>query len=173
MDGESWRRVHGELTRLAAAQGQHDVEEARWLIAGKRVRVHEPLGFGSLLEYLERLFGYGPRLAREKLRVAEAMAALPALGQALAAGVLSWSAVREISRVAAPDTCNEWIAAARGRSVREVEEMVSGRRPGSRPTNPADPAARRHVLRLEVSGDALAAFRDARQRIELDVGHTL
>ena len=165
--------VHGELTRLARSKGAYDADEARWLLEGKRVRVHEQLGYGSYLSYLEHVFGYGPRLASERLRVAEALAGLPAMMDALASGELCWSAVRELTRVAVPATEAEWIAAAGGRGVREVEDMVSGRRPGDRPGDPADPGARRHVLRLEITADALAAFREARRRIELDVGHSL
>ena len=58
-----WKKVHAELTRLARAKGAYDVDEARWLIEAQRLRVHEQVGFGTLLEYLERLFGYGPRTA--------------------------------------------------------------------------------------------------------------
>jgi hypothetical protein len=57
--------------------------------------------------------------------------------------------------------------------MREVEDMVSGRRAGDRPGDPADPATKREVLRLELTGDGLAAFRDARRRLEIDVGHSL
>jgi hypothetical protein len=119
------------------------------------------------------VFGFGPRLASERLRVAEALAGLPAMTDALASGELCWSAVRELTRVAAAGTEAEWIAAAREKSMRDVEEMVAGRRPGDRPGDPADMAAKLHVLRLEISGDALAAFREARRHLELDVGHSL
>jgi hypothetical protein len=173
MTGADWKEVHGALTRLARVKGAYDAEEAGWLLAGKRVRVHEPLGFASYLEYLERIFGYGPRLAMERLRVAEALVGLPALRDALASTALSWSAVRELSRVAVAATEAEWIACAKGKTVRQVEEMVSGRRAGERPSDPADPGATRHVLRLEISGDALAAFRDARRKLELEVGDAL
>jgi hypothetical protein len=167
-----WKKVHAELTRLARAKGAYDVDEARWLIEAQRLRVHEQVGFGTLLEYLERLFGYGPRTASERLRVAEALGRLPAFREALAAGVLAWSAVRELARVAVPATEAEWLAAAKGKTVRQVEEMVSGRKRGDRPTDRPEPVTR-HVLRLEISSDALAAFRDARSRIELEVGHSL
>src|SRR5262245_28911028 len=139
MNTADWKEVHGELTRLARVKGAYDAEAARWLVEGKRVRVHEPLGLATYLEYLERILGYGPRLATERLRVAEALARLPALRDALAANALSWSAVRELSRVAIPATEAEWIACARGKSVRQVEEMVSGRRAGDRPSDPVDP----------------------------------
>ncbi len=170
---EDWKAVHAELERLARAKGSYDADEARWLIEGKRVRVHEPLGFATYLEYLERVLGYGPRLASERLRVAEALGKLPALAAALRTNAVSWSAVRELTRVALPATEAEWIAAAQGKAVRQVEEMVSGRRSGDRPGDPANPGLVRHVLRLEISADALAAFREARRHIELEVGHSL
>ena len=173
MQRDAWERVHGELTRLARSKGAYDAEEARWLLEGKRVRVHEPLGYGSFFSYLEHVFGYGPRMAGERLRVAETLVGLPAMNDALASGELCWSAVRELTRVAVPATEAEWIAAAQGKSMREVEDMVSGRRPGARPGDAADMGAKRHVLRLEISGDTLAAFREARRRLELDVGHSL
>jgi hypothetical protein len=150
-----------------------DAEEAGWLVEAVRVRVHERLGCGSVLEYLERVLGYGPRLAKERLRVAEALSQLPALRTCLANGELAWSAVRELSRVATPLTEAEWIAAARRKTVRQIEEMVSGRRSGDRPDDPADPSLRRHVLRLEISADALAAFREARRHLQSEVGHSL
>jgi hypothetical protein len=173
MQRDTWKRVHGELVRLARSKGAYDAEEARWLLEGKRVRVHEPLGYATFLSYLEHVFGYGPRLASERLRVAEAIVALPSMNDALSSGELCWSAVRELTRVAVPETEAEWIAAARGKSMRAVEDMVSGRRSGDRPGDPSDPTLKLHVLRLEISGDALAAFREARKRIELEVGHSL
>jgi hypothetical protein len=168
-----WKKVHAELVRLAGVKGAYDAEEARWLVEAKRLRVREELGFATVHEYLERLFGYGPRLAMERLRVAEALMGLPALRAALASGDLSWSAVRELSRVAIAVTEADWIAAATGKTVRQVEEMVSGRKAGDRPGDPADDGSKRHVLRLEIAADARAAFRDARRQIELDVGHSL
>jgi hypothetical protein len=169
----SWKQVHDELTRLALSKGAYDAEEAKWLLEGKRVRVHERLAYSSYLSYLEHVFGYGPRLASERIRVAEALTQLPAMLEAMAQGDLHWSAVRELTRVTVPETEGEWLAAASGKTVRDVEDMVSGRKPGDKPTDPADPAAKRHVLRLELSGDALAAFREARRHIELEVGHSL
>src|SRR5262245_40099039 len=173
MKDTDWKSVHAALVRLARSKGQYDAEEGRWLLEGVRVSVHQQLGFATFLEYLERLFGYAPRVAKERLRVAEALARLPALAAALSEGALAWSAVRELSRVAVRQTEAEWIGAARGKTVRQVEEMVSGRKAGARPGDPADPGARRVVLHLEISADALAAFRDARRQLELEVGHSL
>jgi hypothetical protein len=95
-----WREAHAALSRLARQRAAADAEEGRWLLAALRSAAHVHLGFGSFNEYIERLFGYKPRSTQEKLRVAEALEGLPALHQALESGSLSWSAVRELTRVA-------------------------------------------------------------------------
>jgi HNH endonuclease len=173
MTRASWKQVHGELTRLALGKGLYDAEEARWLLEGKRVRVHEPLGYSTYLSYLEHVFGYGPRLASERIRVAEALTRLPSMFEALARGDLHWSAVRELTRVVVPATEGEWLAAASGRTVRDVEDMVSGLKQGDKPGDPPDPKVKRHVVRFELSGDSLAALREALRHLELEVGHSL
>ncbi|HSU41190.1 MAG TPA: HNH endonuclease [Polyangiaceae bacterium] len=169
----SWRRAHEELLRLSAKRAGLDFEEGRWLLRAFRSGAHRELGYGSFHEYTERLFGYGPRLTNDKLRVAEALEALPETAEELRAGTFSFSAVRELTRVAVPATEREWLQAARGRTVREVEELVSGHRAGSRPSDVPDASARRHVLRFEVSGEALASFREAMAKIRREAGEAL
>src|SRR5690606_19892651 len=66
-----------------------------------------------------------------------------------------------------------WLNAAQGRTAREVEKLVSGRRPGSLPDSPADPALQRQVLRFEVSGETLASFREAVAKLQRDAGEHL
>jgi hypothetical protein len=136
-------------------------------------RAHERLGYGGFVEYVERLFGYAPRLTYEKLRVAEALETLPEVMQALRDGAVSWSCVRELTRVATPESESTWLARARGRTVREVEKLVSGHRRGSLPDDPAEPSAERHVLRFEVSGEVLATFRAAMTKIRTEAGGPL
>src|SRR4051812_40524520 len=96
----SWQVAHEALSRLARARAAADAEEGCWLLAAQRAAVHVHLGYASFPEYVERLFGYKPRSSQEKLRVAEALEASPAPAQALSTGELSWSAVRELTRVA-------------------------------------------------------------------------
>jgi hypothetical protein len=69
--------------------------------------------------------------------------------------------VRELSRVADEHTEADWICAARGKTAREIERLVSGRKPGDLPSDPAKPEARRHVLRLDLSAESYATFREA------------
>jgi hypothetical protein len=156
-----WMRAHAALSRLAKARAWADAEEGRWLLAARRTAAHVHLGFGSFGEYIERLFGYTHRSTQEKLRVAEALEGLPRLAQALEAGSLSWSALRELTRVAVADTEEEWLELAQGRTIRQLEELVAGKSPGDAPCAPGLSVARRHVLRFEVTPETFALFREA------------
>jgi len=168
-----WHRAHEELVRLAATRAGLDYEEGRWLLRAERSGVHVRLGYGSFREYVERLFGYSPRLVQEKLRVADALEGLPLLSAELEGGRMSFSAVRELSRVATRATEQAWLEAAGGRSIREIEELVSGQKPGNLPEDAPDAEAKRHVLRLEVSGEVLATFREAMARMRREAGEAL
>jgi hypothetical protein len=155
-----WVRVHRELSRLARERARLDVDEGRWLLAGLRAVAHVHLGFASFNEYVERLFGYSPRWTQEKLRVAMALEELPWMAGALERGELSWSAVRELTRVAVPETERDWLAFASGKSVRQLEQVVAGARPGDGPSSPRDRSVSRRVLRFEVSVETFALFRE-------------
>jgi hypothetical protein len=168
-----WQQVHRELSRLAKCRAHLDWEESCWLARAARTAVHLHLGFGSFAEYIERLFGYGPRWTEERLRVAGALAGLPELDQALRDGEVTWSTARELTRVATSTNEREWLQAAKGRTARQVEEMVAGHRPGDAPGDRADPSLRRHVLRMEVSAETFATFREAMAKLRRDAGESL
>jgi len=105
--------------------------------------------------------------------VAEALAGLPALERALSSGEISWSAVRELTRVAAPETEHEWLAFARGKTLRQLEQVLAGKRSGDTPTSPPDLSARRHVLRFDVAAETFALFRDALNELRRRSGAAL
>jgi hypothetical protein len=110
-----WRTVDRAL-RDIARRGALDGAEARWLREAERLEIWKPLGTVSALDYLERVLGYTPHAARERLRVARALADLPAIAESFEAGELPYSAVRELTRVATADTDLEWRDAALGKS---------------------------------------------------------
>ena len=170
---EDWQRADQELRRLARLRAGLDFEEGRWLLAALRGGAHIRLGYGSFREYVERLFGYSARLVQDKLRVAEALEELPVLARALESGRACWSVLRELTRVATRETEGEWLAAAAGRTARDVEQLVSGHGLGSHPGDPRDEAVRRHVLRFEVTGEVLACVREALAKIRRDAGESL
>jgi len=164
-ESNPWLIAHEALSRLARERAAADAEEGRWLLAALRAATHVHLGFGSFAEYIERSFGYKPRSTQEKLRVAAALEELPVLSRALSEARLHWSGVRELTRVAVAATEREWLELARGKTLRQVEELVAGRRLGDEPSAPRNPSAQRRVLRFEVAPETFALFREARSEL--------
>lgn len=168
-----WRAVDRALRGLAGRRAALDAEEARWLREAERLEIWRPLGMVSAIDYLERVLGYTPHVAKERLRVARALGELPALTDALARGELAFSALRELTRVATPETETRWRDAAAGKNVREIENLVAGHRRGDQPDDPADPEARRHVVRLELGAEVFARLRQARDALTREHGAAL
>ena len=165
-----WVKAHQALLEMARERSSLEAREGKVLLWARRAGVHEQLGYGSFVEYVERLFGYAARTTLDKLRTAEALEQLPALERALALGETSWSAARELARVATAETEREWLEASKGRTVRDIERLVAGRDPGERPSDAARPFAERHVLRFEVAAETLATFRQAMKELRQQSG---
>jgi hypothetical protein len=68
--------------------------------------------------------GIGMGAAREKVRVAHALAGLPKVSAAMAAGTLSYSKVREITRVASAETEDTLLMVAEHGTAQHVERLV-------------------------------------------------
>ncbi len=168
-----WRTVDRALRRIAHRRGELDGEEARWLREAEALQIWRPLGMVSALDYCERVLGYAPRAAQDRLRVARALGTLPELTRALGAGTLPYSAVRELVRVATPATEASWVAAAIGKNLRQIEDLVSGHRPGDRPEDLPDPEIRTQVVRFELSPGTFAQLRQARSSLDDEHGRHL
>jgi hypothetical protein len=165
-----WVQAHAALTRLARERAAADAEEGRWLVRAFRAAVHVHLGHGSFAEYVERVLGYKARTTQEKLRVAEALESLPELARALDAGEVGWCAVRELTRVAVAETAADWLAVARGKTMRQLEELVASKSPGDTPEGPDPSVPRSRVLRFEVAPETFALFRDAMRQLRRSAG---
>ncbi len=154
-----WTRVDRKLRGIAARRAALDAEEAHLLRYAEELKLWRGWGCGSMLEYMERALGYAPHTAAERLRVARTIAELPLIAEALENGELAHSAVRELSRVAVPETEDAWLEAARGKSLREIEAMVSGHRPGHLPTDESEPRLHRRTITIEVSPETYDLWR--------------
>ena len=165
-----WREVDRNLRNIAQRRAALDADEARWLREAERLQIWRPLGMVSALDYCERVLGYAPHTASERLRVARALGSLPLLEAALGDGDLNFSAVRELSRVATPSTEAAWRDRAIGKNVRQLEELVAGRAPGDRPDDPPNPDLRRHRVTLELSGAAYARWRQTQSVLASERG---
>lgn len=168
-----WQIVHTRLRELATRRAGLDADEARWLREGLRLRIWRQLGHPTMLSYLEDTLGYGPRAAYERVRVANALGELPAMEESLAKGELSYSAVRELTRVATVKTEGEWLKAAQEKNLRQVEELVAGHLPGDLPNDPCRPEAEMRTLHFQVSRSTFALRREARKILEEECGQSL
>src|ERR1700761_2675774 len=103
-----WQTIDCGLRMIASRRAALDAEEARWPREAERCQIWRELGMVSAIDYLERVLGYSPRTAQERLRVARTLGELPVLTEALARGELAYSAVRELTRVVTPSTEGAW-----------------------------------------------------------------
>ena len=170
---ERCEQLHRRLRRIVKARAALDVQEAAALREAEELKLWRQYGYASMVEYMELAMGYPPRAALERLRVAKAIEELPIIGEAMSQGDLSFSGARELTRVATPETEQEWVEAAQDKNQREVEEIVSGRTRGQRPTDPADPKLKRRVLRFEVKPETIALVQQAKQLLERESGDRL
>ncbi len=171
--GERHREIDRELRAIAQQKARLEVVEARWLREAERHRIWRTLGFSTALEYLEDVFGYAPRTAKDRLRVAKELAELPELEAELREGRLPYSAARELTRVMTRATQAAWLARARGKNLRDIEELVAGHKKGDDPDDPKDPALMTRTLVLKLAPRALALLQQTRTLFEAERGEHL
>jgi hypothetical protein len=112
-------------------------------------------GLKSCAHWLSWRAGVSPRTATEQVRVAHALQKLPRVGEAFAAGRLSYSKVRAITRLVGADTASlPALAATIAATVAAAEGAVEGADPGAG-CGVADPEkAEQVLLDLALAGTA-------------------
>ena len=135
-------------------------------------RQHGWEGFRSCAHWLNWRTGLELGAAREKLRVAHALAELNHISAAMACGILSYSKVRALTRIAVPATEARLLALACGATAAQVERLVRAWRRADR-TAQADaeqvPLASR-TLSTRVDEDGMVLIRG---RLTPEVGAVL
>jgi hypothetical protein len=126
-------------------------------------------GFSSCAAWLSWRVGLDPGAARERVRVARALATLPLLAQALARGELSYAKLRAVTRVATPETEERLLNVARAGTAEHVERIVRGWRRVDRQAE-AQEARHQHksrALYVRHEEDGMVVLR---ARLEPEVG---
>jgi len=170
---DDWQVLHQRLRGIAKRRAILDAEEAWCLREAETLKLWRRLGYIHMSEYLERELGYGPQVAGERMRVARELAELPLIEASLGDGALPYSAVRELTRIATAATETEWLDAARGKNLRQIEALVSGRKRGDRPCDPTNPDLVNRLVRLELSPPVFALFRQVQSTLADEVGGRL
>ena len=128
--------------------------------------------FASCAHWLSWRAGLAPGAAREHVRVARALADLPRLSDAMRRGVISYSKVRAVTRVATPETEQTLLDVALAGTAAHVEQVVRAWRRVDRTAEAADDR-RRHasrVLHTWVDDDGMVVVRG---RLTPEVGAVL
>ena len=107
-------------------------------------------GFTSCAHWLNWRTGLAMGAAREKVRVARALAELPRLSAEMRRGALSYSKVRALTRVATPATEERLLDFARSATAAHVERLVRAWRRVDRIAAAEDDRRRHESRHLEV-----------------------
>src|SRR5262245_42654800 len=134
-----WAQVDQRLREYARYRSSLDAAETFDLVRAEQLKLYMFFGYVTIYEYMDRVLGYGPHAAHERMRVARALTALPETTAALARGDLTYSGVRELTRVVTAETEGEWLASTRGMVANQIERAVAQHRQGDRPEDPKHP----------------------------------
>ncbi|MCW5806460.1 MAG: HNH endonuclease [Deltaproteobacteria bacterium] len=169
---QACRELHERFVEMARRRGEIDAAEADAIIEAIEMSVWVEYGITTLTAYLEHVMGYGPRLALERERVARALRELPTMYESLKHG-LPWSKVRELTRVATPETENAWLDAAQDMNVRQIEGLVRGHEKGDLPTDPTKPELAKRPVMIEMTEETYALFRQWKATLSDECGELL
>ena len=135
-------------------------------------RRHGWEGWRSSAHWLNWRTGLDLGAAREKLRVAVALANLNHIAAAMARGQLSYSKVRALTRVATPATEARLLAVALGATAAHVERLVRAWRRADRDAAPDAEQERlaSRALSMQVDEDGMVVLRG---RLPAEVGAVL
>ena len=117
--------------------------------------------FASCAQWLSWRTGLAPGAAREHVRVARALEHLPKLSAAMRRGVVSYSKVRAVTRVARPETEQALLDVALAGTAAHVEQVVRGWRRVDRAAEAAEDRRRHETrsLRTWVDDDGMVVVR--------------
>ncbi len=82
--------------------------------------------YSDVYHYARERFALSVKSTRERVRIGRALRTLPRIEHAFVARQLSYSKVREVSRVATADDEHQWLALAQRLPMRELERRVAG-----------------------------------------------
>ncbi|MCC5874007.1 MAG: DUF222 domain-containing protein [Gammaproteobacteria bacterium] len=105
-------------------------------------------GMKSTAHWLHARFGIALGAAREKVRVAHALAELPTVSETLSRGQISYSKVRALTRIATPDNEAELLQFAERSTAADMEQLCKEYRQLEKLENPQWPAIQYRMRRL-------------------------
>jgi len=136
MPNLSAKQLDSTLIRLKSTQRRCEWLVCRYLADMDEGRRFRDVGwYSDVFQYAKERLNLGVKVTRERMRIGKALRELPRIEQAFVAGDLSYSKVREITRVAAAENESYWLELALHWSIGEVERQVAGQLGGKDATD--------------------------------------
>jgi len=142
-----------EIVTLAAHIHAATCRFLRLIARFDRLGGWEASGHASCAHWLHFRTGLSLGTAREHVRVARAMEALPETTASMARGRLSFSKVRALTRAATPENETDLLELAEGSTTAQLERMVRGWKKASRRDEASAERARHRARTLSVFPD--------------------
>ncbi|MBS2040925.1 HNH endonuclease [bacterium] len=160
------RKSAGSITRYRALLG-------RLLLAISRTGAYADLGCSSAAHYGVLQLGLPAKEARRLLQVTRELELLPHLRELANYGEIEWSKLREVVRVATPETEREWATMCSVRTYAEIEDMVARSRRGEVPPEQPLPNRPRSELRCRFEAEQMAVLERGLQVMSQSLGRAL
>ncbi|CAN5858473.1 hypothetical protein BH11MYX3_BH11MYX3_27490 [soil metagenome] len=170
---EPWQELHAALKNIGVKRARLDAKELDLLFEAEEMGLFRRLGYPTMQAYMVAELECSRHTANEKLRVARELLELPAMSEELRAGRIGWTKVRELTRVATPETEDDWLDAIEGKDSTQVQQMVQGFKKGSRPGDRPDPNLVEEWCGLKLPGPIAALWRQVRIHLDNEAGRHL
>jgi Domain of unknown function (DUF222) len=112
------------VTRMAAYINIADWRFLKLITEMDRTESWREGGYCNLGNWLDHQCGMGPCAARERIRIGRALAKLPKIDAAFRDGMISYSKVRAVTRVACPETDEMLLDLAERSSAAELDSLA-------------------------------------------------
>ncbi len=167
------REIDLEMRRLVRADLASDLRKAELLAELERDGLYRQFA-ASMREYTETMLGLRRGKGGALMRIGRQLPHLPVLRAAMADGSVTWTAAREVVKVADPQTESGWVMYAQGQTVRQLERAVMCAERGDDAPAPGEVlgAPKRDNLRVEGERVNLALFRKAMAIVRAMLGDT-
>ena len=155
--------LHHLAKKSAGMVTRYRVLLGRLLLVIERTRAYLEHGCSGAVHYGIRQLGLPMKEVRRLIRVGRDLENLNHLSYLGGEGQIEWSKLREISRVATPDTQRDWAAACRNHTYAEIEDLVSRSEHGEVPPDLPASKSLRNQTSCRFSADQMAILEHGRQ----------
>ncbi len=123
--GLSSEEVHKRALIARKLYGKAEKSLTYWIVEMDERKLYKDFGCSNIFQYAARYLSLGEHTIAEMLRTGKALAKLPLLSEAYEKGQISSTHIREISRVAVPETEQFWFEAAKKSTTHQIEKLVA------------------------------------------------